>query len=78
MKLLQDARKLSRIPELKRVFIAEDMTWAQREEARKMERELREEAERKTNEAKNDGRVGKFILVGPRGRRRLVWTERTD
>ena len=78
MRLLKDARKLSRIPQLKTVFIAEDMTWAQREEARKMERELRDEAERKTKEANEQGKNGKFFLVGPRGRRRLVWTDRTE
>ena len=77
-RMLKDARKLSRIPNLKTVFIAEDLTWAQREEARKMEKNLREEAERRTNEAREQGKNGKFILVGPRGRRRLVWTERTE
>ena len=77
-KTLRDARKLSRSENMKTVFIATDMTWAQREEARKMEKEIREEAERKNEEAKKEGKNGRWIVVGPRGRRRLVWTERVD
>ena len=76
--MLRNARKLARNPSLKSVYIATDMTWAQREEARKIEKELREEAERKTEEAKKEGKNGKFVVVGPRERRRMIWTERVD
>ena len=76
--MLRNARKLARVPDLKAVFIATDMTWAQREEARKMEKEKREEAEMRTEEAKKEGKNGRFIVVGPRGKRRLAWTEKID
>ena len=76
--VLRNARKLARIPNLKSIFVATDMTWAQREEARKMERERREEAERKTEEANREGKNGKFVVVGPRGKRRLAWMEKVD
>ena len=75
MKILRDARNLARSSHLKKVYVATDMTWAQREEARKMEKDLREEAERKTEEARKDGKNGKFVVVGPRGRRRMIWIE---
>ena len=75
-KIFRDARVLSRIPEYRRVFVSQDLTWAQREEVRKVERELREEADKKTKEAVESGKKGKFILVGQRGRRRMVWTDR--
>ena len=72
--LLENARKLARKDEWKRVFISPDLTWQQREAAREEERKLRLEAEKKTEEAKNEGRGGgKFVVVGPRGRRRVVW-----
>ena len=58
--------------------MSQDLTWAQREEARKEEKQLREEAERKTEEAKKEGKKGKFLVVGQRGRRRIVWTERME
>ena len=77
-KIHKNARRLSQVPEYRRVFIAQDLTWAQREEGRKIERELREEAERKTAEAAAQGKRGKFLVVGQRGRRRLVWTDRVD
>ena len=74
----RDARKLARAPETKNVFVAQDLTWAQREEAKKEEKRLREEADRKTEEARKEGKEGKFLVVGQRGRRRVVWTERTE
>ena len=73
-KLLTNARKLARKEEWKTIYVSPDLTWQQREEAREEERKLREEAEKKTEEAKNSGRgEGKYVVVGPRGRRRLVW-----
>ena len=77
-RIFREARNLSRIPRLKSVFVAQDLTWAQREEARKEEKELRELAEKKTEEAKKEGKKGKFLVVGQRGRRRMVWTDRVD
>ena len=77
--ILANARRLARKEEWKRVFVSPDLTWQQREEAREEERKLRLEAERKTEEAKNEGRGGgKFVLVGPRGRRRMVWREERE
>ena len=73
--LLMNARRLARKDEWKTVFVSPDLTWQQREEARKEEKRLREEAETKNEEAKNAGRKGAFVLVGPKGRRRLVWRE---
>ena len=74
--LLENARKLARKEEWRRVFLSPDLTWQQREEARKEERKLRSEAERKMEEAKNGGRGGgRFVVVGQRGRRRVVWRE---
>ena len=77
-RIYKDARKLARDSEMKRVFVSQDLTWAQREEARKEERRLRDEAERKTEEARKDGKKGKFLVVGQRGRRRIVWTDREE
>ena len=72
-RMLGNASRLARTADMKRVFISPDLTWEQREEARKVERSLREEAEKKTEEAKNEGREGKYLVVGQRGRRRIVW-----
>ena len=77
-KIFRDARNLARVPDLKKVFVSQDLTWAQREEARKEEKRMKEEAESKTEEAKKEGKVGKFLVVGQRGRRRVVWTERME
>ena len=38
--------------------------------------ERRRNAEKRTEEAKKDGKVGKFVVVGMRGRRRVVWADR--
>ena len=77
-RMFKEARKLARRPDMKSVFVSRDLTWAQREEARKEEKKLREEAERKTEEAKKEGKKGKFLVVGQRGKRRVVWTERVE
>ena len=74
-KVLRDARKLRNVEGWNRVFVSPDLTWQQREEGKKIEKKLKEEAEKKTEEAVKDGKKGKFIVVGPRGRRRTVWTE---
>ena len=76
--LLQHARRLARKDEWKNVFVSPDLTWKQREEARKEEKKLREEAEKKTEQAKNEGRTDeKWTVVGRRGKRRVVrWENR--
>ena len=74
-KIRKNARLLARSDDWKSVFVSEDLTWQQREEARKQEKELREEADRKTEVAKKKGKQGKFRVVGPRGRRRVVYVE---
>ena len=71
--ILTNARRMSGKDEWKRVFVSHDLTWRQREEARKEEKKVREEAEKKTEEENNGGRVGKYVVVGPRGGRRLRW-----
>ena len=77
--ILANARRLARKEDWKRVFVSPDLTWQQREEAREEETKLRLEAERKTEEAKNEGRGGgKFVLMGPRGKRRMVWREERE
>ena len=71
-KLLANARRLSRKEEWRMVFVSPDLTWQQREEGRKEEKKLRDEAERKNEELKNEGKEGKHVVIGPRGRRRVV------
>ena len=74
--LLTHARRLARKDEWRNVFVSPDLTWKQREEARQEEKKLREEADRKTEQAKNEGRTdGRYAVVGQRGRRRIVWWE---
>ena len=70
--IFRNAPRLSRMDETKKVYFAPDLTWQQREEERKNESALKEEATRKTDEAKNDGRGKWYRVVGARGRRRIV------
>ena len=72
-RLFANARRLARADGMKDVFISADLSWEQREEARKTEKALREEADRKTEEAKKEGRRGQYAVVGQRGKRRIVW-----
>ena len=74
-KVLDNAQQLARKDGWADVFVAPDMTPKQREQSRKDEDELREKATKQTEEAKNEGRKGKFVVVGRRGRRRLMWWE---
>ena len=77
--LLARAGRLAKKQEWKDVFVRPDLTRRQREEANKMETKLREEATKKTEEAKNDGRKGRYIVVGTRGSsRRVVWREERE
>ena len=68
LSFLRNAPKLSRIEETRRIYIAPDLT-PQRDENKKKETELKEEAAKKT-EAEKNGKV--WIVVGPRGRRRVI------
>lgn len=75
-KIFSNARRLARKEEWKKVFVAQDLTWQQREEARKKEKELKEEAEKRTEAAKNEGKKGRYVVIGQRGKnRRMVWRE---
>ena len=74
-RLLSDARRLARKEAWRTVYVSPDLTWQQREEARKREKELREEADKKTEQAKNEGKEGRWRVVGLRGRRTLAYIE---
>ena len=75
---LSNAKRLARGGETwRKVFVVPDLTYQQREEARKMEEKLKAEAEEK-NRNPEEGKEGKWIVVGPRGRRRLKWVEEKD
>ena len=71
--ILTNARRLSGKDSWKKVFVAHDLTWRQREEMRKEETKLKADAEKKTKEDNETGRVGKCIVVGQRGKRWLKW-----
>ena len=73
--MLANARRLAIKDEWKRVFLGPELTWRQREEGRKEEAKLKEDAERRTTASKNEGRVGRFVVVGQRGRRWTKWVD---
>ena len=68
----QNARLLSRTERTKKVFIAQDLMPQQREEDRKAETARKEDAAKRMEEAKNEGRREMFVVVGVRGNRRVV------
>ena len=70
---LANARRMAGKDTWKKVFVGQDLTWRQREEARKEEKKLKEDAERRTEEENTRGRVGKCVVVGQRGRKWLKW-----
>ena len=73
-RLLANAKKLAKKDKWKRTFVAEDMTPTQREEAKKADEKARKEAEEKTEEAKKEGKTGgKYVAVGPRGKKWVKW-----
>ena len=41
----------------------------------KEEAKLRDEALKRTEEAKKEGKKGRFVVVGQRGKRRVMWWE---
>ena len=71
-KIFQFAPRLSRAEKTKRVFISPDLTVQQREEDRKAETARKEEAAKRTEQAKKEKRMVKHIVVGARGRRRII------
>ena len=71
-RIFRNAYKLSRNDSTRRVFISHDLTWQQREDDRKAEAARKEEAARKTEQAKNEGRRVKWVVVGARGKRKVV------
>ena len=71
-KIFRSAHKLSRQESTRGVFISHDLTWQQREDDRKAETARKEEAAQKTERAKNEGRRVKWVVVGARGKRRIV------
>ena len=71
--ILANARRMSGKEDWKKVFVGQALTWRQREERRKEEQKLKEDAEKKTKEDNEAGRVGECIVVGQRGRRWLKW-----
>ena len=71
--ILANARRMAGKDEWKRVFVAHDLTWRQREEMRKEEGKLREDAEKRTKEANEKGDMGKCIVVGQRGKKWIKW-----
>ena len=70
--MLANARKLAANQRWKKVYIDRDLTWAQRDEARKHDEKMRKEAESRTKEAEDEGRSVKYIAVGPRGKKRVI------
>ena len=71
-RIFRNARLLSQEVRTRRVFIAQDLTPQQRDEDHKAELERKAEAAMKTEEAKNAGKREKYVVVGTRGRRRVV------
>ena len=71
-RLLGNARKLAASQRWKKVYIDRDLTWAQRDEARKHDEKTWKEAESRTKEAEDEGRAVKYISVGPRGKKRVI------
>ena len=69
LRFLSNAPKLSRVEEMKRIYIAPDLTPQQRDQDKKKEIELKEDAAKRT-EAEKNGKI--WIVVGARGQRRLV------
>ena len=74
-KILSKASRLARSQRFGKVFVWKDLTKQQREEDQKTEKALKEEAAKKTEQAKNEGRRVKFVVVGARGRRHVVEKE---
>ena len=74
-RMLNNARRLARDEVWRKVYVAPDMSWEQREEDKKREKELKEKAEAMTGKAVEEGKKGKYKVVGRRGGRRIAWEE---
>ena len=71
--ILANARRMAGKDNWRKVYVAQDLTWRQREEARNEEKKLKEKAEAKTKEENDQGKVGKYVVVGQRGKRWIKW-----
>ena len=72
--LLRKAHLLKRKEEWKTVYVQPDLTFKQREEARKREDKLREEEREKNEEAKKEGRTGgRYVRRGWGDKRKVIW-----
>ena len=71
-KIFRNAPKLSCNESTRRVFISHDLTWQQRQDDRKVEVDRKEEAAEKTEQSRIAGRKEKWIVVGTRGKRKVV------
>ena len=71
-KIMANSGKLARVEKWKRVFVAPDLSPEQRKQDREEEMARKDDAERRTKEAKDEGRNVKFIVVGKRGSRRII------
>ena len=71
-KVMRNSTRLSKEEAWKKTFVAPDMTWAQREEERKVETRLKEEAKQKSDAAKDNEETVQYIVVGKRGSRRII------
>ena len=71
-KIFQNAWLLSREEITQKVFISPDLTPQQREEDQKAELARKEDAAKRTEQAKNEGRGVRYVVVGARGKRRIV------
>ena len=78
--MLARARFLARKEDWKRVFVSPDWTWRQREEMRKEEIKMKEDADKRTeeDERNSQGKVGKWLVVGQRGKRWMKWVEERE
>ena len=64
---LANARRMAGKDTWKKVFVGHDLTWRQREEARKEEKKLKDDAEKRTQEENTQGKAGKCVVGGGRG-----------
>ena len=72
--LLKQAHMLGRKEEWKAVYLLPDLTWKQREEARKREQKLKDEEDRMNEQAKNEGRTGgRYVRKGWGEKRKVIW-----
>ena len=72
--LLRKAHLLKRKDGWKAVYVSPDLTFKQREEARKREDKLKEEEDEKNEEAKKEGRTGgRYVRRGWGENRKVVW-----